>query len=515
MPDILTKFPEQLKEFWNNLDKSNRTKLIVMSSVIFTCVIIAIIILTRPTYTVLISSINSNEIKEVLTQLDSSNIEYRIGEGNSIKVKQNDLNKAKASLLQEGLPKGGVTLSDYDMTKLGTTDKQRQRLYKEYKERDLAATLKEYRNINSAVVKLSMPEQSNFFGGQENKAKASVAIDSNTTLSEKQIKGIERFIAGSVEGLEPDNVTILDNNANILNDGFNNDTIANNIDRQYVMKQKIKEGVEKQVKELLSGVADNVRVMANLDIDFDSLVQNKEVYEPVIDEQGIIISKAVKSETVTNGTSTGGVPGTDSNPPTYPNNTSTENGGEYELTDEAYNYEVNKTVSTFTKEIGKIIEENSSIALALYYVQHEDASNNTNDNKANTEQIIKIVSSATGIPEENVAINIFDIPSKVQEQRHYINVFTFVETFGPMLIMTVLIVLIAIAILKRRNEFQLQEGEAAVETIRKETKDKNKEDYEELEFEEKSEIKKQIDNFVSKKPEAVAQLLRNWLAEDW
>jgi len=36
-----------------------------------------------------------------------------------------------------------------------------------------------------------------------------------------------------------------------------------------------------------------------------------------------------------------------------------------------------------------------------------------------------------------------------------------------------------------------------------------------INFEEHSEIKKQIENFVKQKPESVAQLLRNWLSEDW
>jgi flagellar M-ring protein FliF len=37
----------------------------------------------------------------------------------------------------------------------------------------------------------------------------------------------------------------------------------------------------------------------------------------------------------------------------------------------------------------------------------------------------------------------------------------------------------------------------------------------EIELEERSEIKKQIDKFVRQKPDAVAQLLRNWLSDDW
>ena len=37
----------------------------------------------------------------------------------------------------------------------------------------------------------------------------------------------------------------------------------------------------------------------------------------------------------------------------------------------------------------------------------------------------------------------------------------------------------------------------------------------EIEFEEQNEIKKQIEKFVTEKPESVAQLLRNWLQDDW
>jgi flagellar M-ring protein FliF len=43
----------------------------------------------------------------------------------------------------------------------------------------------------------------------------------------------------------------------------------------------------------------------------------------------------------------------------------------------------------------------------------------------------------------------------------------------------------------------------------------NEDDLPEIELEEKSEVKKQIDKFVKHKPAAVAQLLRNWLSDDW
>ena len=38
---------------------------------------------------------------------------------------------------------------------------------------------------------------------------------------------------------------------------------------------------------------------------------------------------------------------------------------------------------------------------------------------------------------------------------------------------------------------------------------------EDIELEEKSETRKMIEKFVDENPEAVANLLRNWLSEDW
>ena len=42
-----------------------------------------------------------------------------------------------------------------------------------------------------------------------------------------------------------------------------------------------------------------------------------------------------------------------------------------------------------------------------------------------------------------------------------------------------------------------------------------KQPLEDIEFNEVSEVRRTIEKFVDEKPDAVAQLLRNWLNEDW
>ncbi len=517
MPELFSKIPQQFTEFWKNLDKSNKTKMIVISAIVFLSVGAAIMMITRPQYQDLVSFVEPRDARDVIMQLDKSNIEYRLQDNGTIQVKKNDLNRAKAALLQEGLPKGGsVSYKDeYGKSSLGTTNVERQRGYKEYLERDMAATLKAMDNVRNAVVKLSIPEKNVFFGKEESKVKASVAVDSYQELTNKQIKGIEQFVAGGVEGLSPEDVTILDSNANILNDSYDDD-FAGSIDRQYALKQTVKRGVEKQVTELLAGTADNIKVMANLELDFDTLVTNKEIYEPVIDDKGIILSQQTRKETVINGTD-GGAPGMDSNPPQYPNANTSETG-EYKLTDETTNYEVNKTVQQSTKEIGKWDRDNSSIAIVMHYMQEPPADTgdgnvvNAATARADVDDVKATVASATGIPLANITVQTYDMPA-LTESKPPLDLAALADKYGALVLVGILIALIVMIILRVNNEQGLTEQEQPVSA--KYNAANSEEMLPDIELEEKSEVKKQIEKFVKQKPDAVAQLLRNWLADDW
>ena len=57
------------------------------------------------------------------------------------------------------------------------------------------------------------------------------------------------------------------------------------------------------------------------------------------------------------------------------------------------------------------------------------------------------------------------------------------------------------------------EPELSVEQLLATTKENQS--LEDVEFSEQSETRKRIEKFFEENPEAVAQLLRNWLNEDW
>lgn len=518
MPEAISKIPQQFMEFWNNLEKGNKTKIILISVITFLIVAVSVIVLSRPQYQSLFSSsLEAKEVGEISKQLDKLGIPYKLeNNGTAIAVRKQDANKAKVSLAEAGYPKRGMTFEDLNKTQLGTTDADRKRNYQIYKENDLALALMEHiGNIKNAKVTLSIPEQTSFFNAEKNAAKASVIIESSEELTENQVTAIQRFIAGSIPNLDPKDVTVLDQNGNFLNDNKEN-SIAGSVDKQYALKESVTKSVEQKVKEHLAGLADSVSVMASLDFNFDQEVTNRQIVEPVIDGKGAIVSREETKETLTNG-STGGVPGTDSNPPTYPNVTTGDNG-EYKKTDVKENYDWTKTQTQTTKEIGKLNKDNSSITVRLNYIP-----NKTNPlPKADINKVKGMVASATGIPLEKVTVENFDIQPLNTIPQPKTDYFKYLSQYGPIGLMILLIGLIALAILRRQRE---QIVEVPAELAMAGTNEKlssfdavvgePEEELPEIDLEEKSEVKRQISNFVNKKPDAVAQLLRNWLSEDW
>ena len=83
------------------------------------------------------------------------------------------------------------------------------------------------------------------------------------------------------------------------------------------------------------------------------------------------------------------------------------------------------------------------------------------------------------------------------------------------MILLLIIGLLAYGIIKGTEPEEVieMEPELSIEEMLESTQ--QKEPIEEIDYNEQSEYKKQIDQFVDEKPEAVAQLLRNWLNEEW
>jgi len=130
------------------------------------------------------------------------------------------------------------------------------------------------------------------------------------------------------------------------------------------------------------------------------------------------------------------------------------------------------------------------------------------------DEVRKLAADATGIPARNITVSI----QKLMPEPMPVTTFSdtlreLFDRYGLYVLMLILLVVMVVTAMPKKKpemeELELAAAETAAAAAAVE------ETIPDITIEEQSEIKKQIDRFVQQNPDAVAQLLRNWIAEDW
>ena len=130
---------------------------------------------------------------------------------------------------------------------------------------------------------------------------------------------------------------------------------------------------------------------------------------------------------------------------------------------------------------------------------------------AEHEELVSVIAMSTGIPEDNITLITYDIyqyTPKEEVARDW--------TFYLQILLAVILIAFLLFVVFRGMapvEVTELEPELSVEQLLATTKENQS--LEDVEFSEQSETRKMIEKFFEENPEAVAQLLRNWLNEDW
>lgn len=526
MPEVFTGLQQKLSGFWGGLEKSQKYRIYIISAVLLVAITASILLVTKANYVPLISNADTKEVGEMAKILDDKKLSYKISDDRTgISIDSKDNNKAQAALVQSGYPKStGMTFDDaFNKIKINTTESDKKKLWEEYKAKSLSSKLKMLDNVEQADVTLAMPEQSLFItGSEQKKATANVAVKAKEELTPKQVDGIIKMVASSVENLNPKDVTVVDNRGNVLSpDATSADGSSTT---QYEMTLKKKKELEKNIRDMFNGQFQNfedLRVVVNPVLDFNKLkTTSNDLVKPQGMDSGALISKQEVKENLVNGT-TAGAPGMDSNPgnansPTY--QFGTNGNGNYTKSDKTENYDYSKVQKEEEKALGTVLSDQTTGAITLLY------GNKVKDDTGLTPEFLQtvkqIASSATGIPVKNISVTTLKtIPEEIVQPKMSDNIMKAVESYGLFALLLILALGILIALIPRRARVSKEiapafEQVAAADGPRFNIPDPEPE-LPEIQLEDRSEVKKQIDKFVKQKPDAVAQLLRNWLSDDW
>lgn len=530
MADKAKQYLKKLLETWKKYSGKQKTLIISAVCIVVIAFALLIFLMRRTEYSQLITADNAAEANTIVNLLKDNGYKVKVASDN-VTISVDSKLKTDAVLLLAGndIPTTGLSIDDLLNNSLSTTNYDRTLKLNLYFQNQMRNSLLKMEGIEDAEV-YYLPSDSNYSILEEEKeTSASVILTINDDFDTKKTpKTIAKVVAAIIGNTNADLIKVADQYGNLLYGGDSDLYSGNPVDTE-----EYKELLRNNFKNLIymglirSGWDDAV-IMPNLKFNMDKVTQLYTERIPADGQEQGVLSHGYTYESQNAGSS-GGVPGTDSNDElTYEMQNSSSNSGSVNI--EEYDYLPNERVTNTEYEIGALIPNESSVSIVLRRavtykeeklkqqgvlddITFEDyALENDGLKKVEPdESLVRMVSKATGIAEDDIDITAYEQPIFVPKE---VKVRSWTDYLQ--IILTVLIVgLLAFVLFKSFVPVEVTElePELSVEQLLATTKENQT--VEDIEFNEVSEVRKMIEKFVDEKPEAVAQLLRNWLNEDW
>jgi flagellar M-ring protein FliF len=266
----------------------------------------------------LFTGVSAEDAAAIVQKLKESGVEYRLPEGGgSVLAPSGRLAETRLTLAAAGLPKTGrIGFELFDKTNLGATEFTEHVNYRRALEGELERSVMSMAEVEQARVHLTFPKDSVFLEAQQ-PAKASVLVKTRpgARLAKQNVIAINHLVASAVEGLSPDAVSVLDMNGNLLGRPRANGPLdgpeASEAGLDY--RRKIEADLLSKVNSTLEPLlgANKFRANVSVECDFTGAEQSEEIFDPT---RSVMLSSQ-RTEDVTGGAASNGVPGTASTLP--------------------------------------------------------------------------------------------------------------------------------------------------------------------------------------------------------
>ena len=272
-----------------------------------------------PNYSLLYTSLTSEDQSQVASALESAGIAYRLEpSSNGMSVPSDQLNDARLKLAGQGLPEGSGGFANLSKDPgFGVSQFMENARYQHALEAELARTISSLRPVDAARVHLAVPRESAFVRDRR-PATASVFVQlkAGKRLEQEQIQSIINLVASSIPELQPNQVTVVDQQGRLLS-APQADTELAQRERNVELTHRLEEEYVQRIEALLAPFAGPGRVRAQVVAQVDTSVteEAREQYKP---DSQIVRSEQTSETASRDGAGPQGVPGSLSNQPPTP-----------------------------------------------------------------------------------------------------------------------------------------------------------------------------------------------------
>jgi flagellar M-ring protein FliF len=270
---------------------------------------------STPTQKPLFAGLADEDKAAVAEALQTAGLEYSLDQNTgALSVAQDDYYQARMLLAQQGLPKSAPDGSAMiDKLQLGASRAVETERLRSAREVDLARTIEAIDSVKTAKVHLAV-ETPSVFLRDRSKPAASVMLTlaSGRSLGDAQVQAIVHLVASSVSGLDPDGVSVVDQNGRLLSregDGG----VAETSERQVAVQTMIEDRYRQSLAQLLTPILGegNFTTEVHADVDFAEVQSTREGYPK--DAATLRSEEGSFSAEGAGGGEAGGIPGALSN----------------------------------------------------------------------------------------------------------------------------------------------------------------------------------------------------------
>ena len=260
---------------------------------------------------VLYTQLDDGERASVVAALDKGNIHYKINsDTGALTVDEPDVYKARMLVAQNGslaLPDAGAS-DGLDKLPMGASRAMENERLRGATEHELMLSIKEIDGVQAVRVHLAEGEKSVFVRDTiAPTASVMLRLADGRQLSEPQVRAIVNLVAGSVPGLTPDAVKVVDQHGRLLTDKASGD------DDRLEMQARMEEKLQGQVSSLLIPMLGdgNFTSEIQVNLDMDQVTSARETY----DKQGVVRAETSQQSQQSTPGQAAGIPGALSNSP--------------------------------------------------------------------------------------------------------------------------------------------------------------------------------------------------------
>ena len=521
MKNKLSELLDQLKLAWSQIGLNQKITVVMAAAVVIIGVSATAFFTARTGYAPLATSLPAEQNSKVIAMLDESKIPYRItNNGSSIEVPSNQVHLMRMKMAEKGI--AARNEKGYDIflePNIGASETILRINRIRALEEELQMTIREFDEVESANVKLTMPENKLLLTDKSEPTAGVQVKPVGLSISQSTVAAIRFLVSSAVEGMDLGSVAVTDTRGTVYRGADSSDSVAGQASSQLEARKEFEKYYAEEIQRTLDtlvGIRKSV-VNVSVELNTDSRQMTEIKHNPDVQ----LVTSETVTEEITSSTTGDKGPGAGvaANINATTNSVAAsalESSGSTNKVKDT-KYAVDSTTSTVLQAAGGVKRISAAVMVDVRYVAD---TNGIVQIKPRTqpelENLKKHIQTALGIIQaDDITVNEMEFNTKpaeemmlkfekTQDRQFY---FELVRQ-GLYVGLPVLFIMLFVRMLKRTNADDIPLGVA----LRIDGEEENKEEEDELE---PGVVTVDVLNrLLRENPDNMTQAIRSWLTEE-